>query len=60
MSTTIFHPKGFMCLACKYRDMNCNQLNFKGMKVSKQYSNENEPTVFKVVICSEFEREHDA
>jgi hypothetical protein len=55
MSTTFYHPKGSMCMACTYRDMNCNQINFKKMKVAKQYSHENNPTVFKVVICSEFE-----
>jgi len=57
MATTIFHPKGSMCLVCKHRDMNCNQLNFKAMKAAKQYSPENDPSLFKVVICSEFTKQ---
>lgn len=54
MSATIYHPKGSMCMNCLYRGADCSAFNFAGMRVSAQYSKENDPTVFKVVICDEF------
>lgn len=53
MSATIHHPKGSMCMSCLYRGADCSAFNFARMKVSRQYSNKNDPTVFKVVICDE-------
>jgi len=54
MSAVIHHPKGSMCLNCQHRENDCSAFNFARMKVSKQYSNKTDPTVFKVVICDEF------
>ncbi len=55
MGAIIYHPKGSMCIKCKYRlDLKCSNLQFSKMKPIQQYSPANDPTVFKVVICSKY------
>lgn len=56
MSAVIYHPKGSMCVSCLYRAADCSAFNFARMKVTAQYTKENDPTVFKVVICDEFKK----
>lgn len=56
MGATIHHPKGSMCIKCKYQlDRKCSKLPFSEMKAVQQYSRENDPTVFKVVICTKYD-----
>lgn len=52
--TEIYHPKGAMCATCVHKDRDCSGLKFHSMHVLQQYSYENEPLVFKVVLCGEF------
>ena len=57
MSANIYHPKGSMCSVCKGKHSNCSGYDFSKMRVTKQYSLENDVTVFKVVICDNFKKE---
>lgn len=56
MTAKIYHPKGSMCRVCIKSGADCSSLPFEEMRVMKQYSPENDPTVFKVVLCEEFEQ----
>jgi len=55
MAATIHHPKGSMCANCRQKlSRDCTKLDFSKMKPIKQYSEANDPTIFKVVICSAY------
>ena len=56
MSAVIYHPNGSMCAVCKNSYSDCSKLDFKEMRVIKQYSGGNYPTVFKIVKCSSFDQ----
>jgi len=56
MPATIYHPKGSMCAVCIFNKEDCSSLPFKQMRVMKQYSPENDLTIFKVVKCDVFDK----
>ena len=55
----IYQPKGSMCAVCVNNKLNCSQaMDFKFMPVMKQYSQENDDNVYKVVKCLMFNKEN--
>jgi hypothetical protein len=57
MTTRFYHPKGSMCAVCKCRDIDCSKMDFKNMPRMRQYSKENDPNVFVVVKCLNFNKD---
>ena len=57
MAIKVYHPKGSMCMVCKKKYFDCNELPFNEMPSMKKYSPENDPTVFIIVKCTHFDKE---